>query len=347
MFFYIVVLIACIVLANIADNCNNRKIVSCIALLLSVISGFRGEEVGIDTVHNIDRWYDVEAGREVYLEYGFTLLIKFTQYFTSDWTFLFFICAVITCFLIILRLWDFRDISSFPIMVTAFYMLYFLRTMNVTRQFVAIAIVFYFSRYFFKKKYFKYIVGIIIASLFHVSSLMAFALFALDFLKWKELKILHKVLLSICVLCFPLFVKVAEHVITSEFGIYFLNEDTNLGVMTLVKLVFLVLSCFLSGLLSNNIHNKIDGNNFVIRCCIYIYAVALILQSLGYVFPFMDRIGLLFNMFGIVYWGILFKTKSVSNKFFYSIMFLLLVAYPFIGTLIYDSYGVVPYHFSW
>lgn len=347
MFFYIVVLIVCIVLANIANNYNNRKIACCIALLLSIISGFRGNEVGIDTVHIIDRWDDVEAGRVVYLEYGFTLLIKFLQYFTNDWTYLFFICAVITCYLIILRLWDFRKISSFPIMVAVFYMLYFLRTMNITRQFVAIAIVFYFSRYFFRKKYISYIIGVIIASLFHISSLMAFAIFALDFFKWKELKFLHKVILSICVLCIPLLAMVAENIIDNEFGVYFLNEDIKWGLMTLVKLVFLVLSCYLSKLISINSFNQTDGNNFMIRCCIYIYAAALFLQSLGYIYPFMDRIGLLFNMFGVVYWGILFKTKIVPNKIFYAIIFLLLIVYPFIGTLLYDSYGVIPYNSSW
>ena len=71
-------------------------------------------------------------------------------------------------------------------------------------------------------------------------------------------------------------------------------------------------------------------------------------ESLSYFFPFMGRIALPFSLFGIVYWGILFKcTLKLRTRRLYFCALVLLIGLPFLIAVLNNAYGVVPYYFSW
>lgn len=62
---------------------------------------------------------------------------------------------------------------------------------NGIRQFLAVCLVFVASKYLFEKKYFKYIVAVVIASTIHVTALVAlFALFFVNAKPWKSKTVL-------------------------------------------------------------------------------------------------------------------------------------------------------------
>ena len=74
----------------------------------------------------------------------------------------------------------------------------------------------------------------------------------------------------------------------------------------------------------------------------------MFLQSLGYFFQYMGRVGLLFSIWGIVFWGVLFKlTKHKLLIIVYFLALLLFVAWPFISSMLGNSLGVMPYSFCW
>lgn len=348
---YFLFMFVAVGMAYLADKYNSIVIRNLLILFLVVITGFRGYEVGIDTPNYIETWDKVMVGYPVFSEIGFQWLIMLLQKFTLNSTALFVTCSVIIFGFLIVRLWDFRQISSFTIMIAVLYMLVLMRSMNIIRQYCAIAIVFFSTRYLFQKSYLKFLLGVGVATLFHTSSLLAISFLGFELLKWKQLSLRKKmcfVSLIIIGFCFSV---VAYNFVSSEYGNYFEQPEVDLGLLTIISFVFVVFSFWASKLWRKK--NGLDyyvviEHRFLIKAFFVAYLFGIILQSLGYFFPFMDRVGLLFSLWGIAFWGTLFKlTINYTLKLVYGFSLLLLIGWPFLSAIINNGYGTVPYTFCW
>ncbi|MDD3038173.1 EpsG family protein [Bacteroides sp.] len=347
MVFYISVYLICLILSVVADKKDSKPLKFLICVIFVIITGFRGSQVGIDTENYINIWDNLYYGRATFVEPGFTLMNLALQKFTDNPVAIFVTSSSIIYFLIINRLWDFKRIASFPVMISVLYMSHLMMSMNVLRQYCAVAIIFYFTRYLSKGDYIRFIIGILIASTLHLSSLIGFLMFAFEILKWKNLNRAQKLLLGIGIAMSPFILYVASRFAFNQFGGYFSNSESNIGFLTSGKMLFICYACFSFNLFKKKKDFRIDNLSLdvFIRNTILTVILGLCLVSIGYFFPFMERIGLLFSLYEILFWGILFKLISNQNKVLCFLVFSFLVIYPFISSIINNGQGTVPYSF--
>ena len=315
------------------------------------VTGFRSEDVGIDTPNYIEYWDAMSSDGLIFIELGFQYLIILLQKISSHPTLLFLTCSFIIYYLIIKRLWDFRAIASFPMMIAVLYTFSLMASMNIMRQYCAIAIIFYSTRFLFERQYLKFFIGVILATLLHTSGLSAIALLGFELFWWNKLSRTKK-FFFICALIFlPFIILQLYNLITSEYGQYFEDEKQSLGLLTLLKFVFILISFYCSKLWRkrvNIVSYGIGGYNYVIKFIFLTCLLGVTLESLAYFFPFMGRIGLPFSIFGVIYIGILFKmTRKALLKYCYFIAFLILYGMPFLLSMLANGYGTMPYSFCW
>ena len=348
--FYISSLFFSVALAYWADKYNSRLLRNMLIGYWVIMTGFRGYEVGIDTGNYVEMWYTTLIGAPVYCEIGFQWLMQLLQRYSQSPTILFVICSIITFGLLIVRLWDFRKIASFSMMIAVLYMLVVLPSMNTMRQFCAISIVFFCTRYLFRKQYLKFLLGIVGASFLHTSSLLGILFIGFELLEWKQFTFKKKVCYVILILTGLFLSGLAYDLVYSEYGHYFENETVKPGILTTGLFLFITFAY-----VTSNLNKKrcitfcaIDKSHFLIQVSFVAYIIAIILQSLGYFFQYMDRIGLIYSIWGVVFWGILFKlTKRRSLTILFFMAMLLFVAYPFILILTSNSLKVLPYSICW
>lgn len=343
--FYVFLLLICTTLAYYADKYNSKKILYLIIFIFTFVTGFRGEDVGIDTVNYIDFWDEVLSGNILFIELGFQWLIEVLQKVTTNYVILFFTCSFIIYFFIIIRLWELKRIASFSILIATLYMLVLMPSMNTMRQYCAISILFYSTRYLFNKKYLRYFGGIIVATLLHTSSLLGIVFGGFDLLNWRQYSLPKKIFFVLLLLLLPFFFFKAYELAYTEYGNYFESGEANIGLLTLLKILFISSSYYFS-----KIWLKVSSydSKYIVKVAFSSYLIGTCLESLGYFFPYMDRIGLVFSIWGILYWGILFKfTNNISLKYLYFMFLLVLIGLPFLLSIINNGYGTVPYSLCW
>lgn len=128
-------------------------------------------DVGID-YPSYTSWFDnLYTYESAYFEPGFTAMIQIIQYFTLDAQWLFIASSAITLSLVFISAKKYSPMFAFSIFL--FCTMGFLsHSFNLTRQFIAIAIVLFAYGYIVDKKLLKYLTTVIVASLFHKTALI-------------------------------------------------------------------------------------------------------------------------------------------------------------------------------
>ena len=117
-------------------------------------------------------------------ESGFLFLTFIVSRITLNYHILFFIFSMINVLLIydgIKRLSPYINMSKWFGMLV-FYLLFFGETLNIVRQCLGIAIIFWGLHYIFEKKPIKYLITVFVAMLFHISSALGVLLYLLYYL---------------------------------------------------------------------------------------------------------------------------------------------------------------------
>lgn len=349
--FFISSLSICSLFAYLADKYNSKLVRNLLICFLVLITGFRSVEVGIDSANYAEIWDAVLVGIPVFLEVGFQMLIQFLQRISTNPTILFVTCSIITFDLLIIRLWDFRNVASFTVMILVLFMLVVMPSMNTMRQYCAVSIVFYGTKFLFQKKYLKFILSVLIATSLHTSSLLGIVFIGFELLDWKQFSFLRKTCFVLLIIIGLSLAGLAYNYIISEYGHYFEDAEAHLGLLTIGSLLFIILAFGASKLNRKKIgfnSIEISKSHFLILVSFVAYIFGMFLQSLGYFFQYMGRVGLLFSIWGIVFWGVLFKlTKHKLLIIVYFLALLLFVAWPFISSMLGNSLGVMPYSFCW
>ncbi len=352
---YIGVLFASWLLAFLADRYNNKKLIWVIIVLLTAIAGLRHTSVGIDTYSYYTNFKILALGHMDQV-YGFENTFKYFCYFLmniyNNPTFIFTVLALITNGCMVLRLWDFRNISSFSCMVACYYMGFFFMSLNVTRQFVSIAIVFYATKYLVKKQYISYMIGVIIAVIFHQSACIGVVLFVVELLNWKSLLKKQKRIFSTILLCSPAIIYFVLQSI-SKYEKYLRNSSVDVGLMVFVKLLLFIASIVFLFVLKGNANHLytektntiIDKSSILLICVSYFTGLCFCLMS--YFLPALNRIGWYFLIYESVYFGMLIKSKTPLNKMIFVYVITILMGYAFIHSMTNNSQGTMPYLFFW
>ncbi len=125
---------------------------------MALLSGLRGISVGKDTRSYTDTFEMILHNQRVELswtgiETSFINLCSILQKINTSPQFLFVLFSFLINGFIIVRFWDFRYVASFTWMMIAYYIGFYFMTFNIMRQFCAIAIIFWGTRYIDRKKY--------------------------------------------------------------------------------------------------------------------------------------------------------------------------------------------------
>lgn len=340
MFVYILILFVCMLLAYRAEITQKKIYVCLVALFLVFIGGFRGEEVGIDTPNYIEIWDRLLIGGIAYQEVGFQFIITSLQHITDNPTYMFLACSSIIYPLIIFRLWDFRKVASFTFMIAMFFLLYYLHSFNVMRQYIALAIVFYFSRYLQKGNYFLFFIGVLLSVLFHTSSLLALAFFGAELLLWKYLSKWQKWFIALCV-CFSFILIPLVLLYVERYFLYFDNTEVKVGSLVVLKLACLIIT-YLLVFKKNQVEYRVK---YLVKSAFILAFLGVSMEALGYFFPYMSRIGLYMTIFQVVYYGILMHKSTIkANKIVFYFVLFVLYFIPFLLSA--EGFGVLPYEFT-
>lgn len=352
---YVGLLVVCWLCSWLASRRDSKKPVWLIILTLTLIAGLRNYSVGIDTQGYVDMFGLIAKGDFQYA-YGLEESFKYICYavlrvFPHE-SVLLTLLAFVTNYCIITRFWELRKISSFRCMVLCYYMGFYFMTMNGLRQFCAVAIVFYSTRYLSRKKILPFIIGVLVAMLFHQTALIGFALLAINCLRWKELPRKHRTFYICVVVLSPALGYLVLRWL-ERYTKYFSNPVLDIGFMILIKLLFFLFTAIFMFVLNRGYvyfpdELQLDNDDrFNMMMVSLSYLLGLCLTVLGYIFTHADRIGWYYYLFEGVYFGMLFKGKNLLDRVIFFYVIVLLVTYGFVYSMINNSQGNMPYLFFW
>ncbi len=336
------IIIACIC-AYAAEKRNNRVMLFFTAAVLSLFCGLRNTGIGVDTIHYYD-FLSVVHTREITYgsDIGFSVISYILMSFLEDPHTALLIFAVITNCLIIYRLWDFRDRASFALMVFIYSAIHYPYTFNIVRQFLAIAVVFWATRYIERNKYFKYILANIIAATLHTSALVCFVfLFVSHGFRSKSKK--FKVFGFGMAIIFVVAGLALFNVNIQKYMMYFEQTSVNVHLMTIFKVV-----CVLLIIIANHVYTNPrfsvswNGKYYPMNKEVALmYQGGLFLAMTGMFYLFMNRVGFYFMMYEMPFWGQ--SVKVIYNRNIYRLVLFLMLAYILITTILWDTSGLMDY----
>jgi len=189
---YLICFAASTVLAYFANKTSDRKkfwMLSAISILIPVLlAGLRDYEIGIDTISYMSKkryWLGAASAESLgeYMEYYmgigygeplFALLCGMIgQTFGNYSVFLFVVHAIIITGVYI-GAYRFRKEVNPAMVLLLFYLVFYNHSLNIMRQYMAMAIVFAALADIPQKKYIRYSIAVVIAMMFHTSALLGF-----------------------------------------------------------------------------------------------------------------------------------------------------------------------------
>lgn len=342
---YFGLLFICFILSSYADKKNNKKIIFVIALLLSLIMGLRKNTVGIDTNSYYYMFKSIKSISDVkkFSDPIFYVLAFLLMRIKNDPYFPILVFSFFSNFLVVYRLWDYRNISAYKYSILRYITIFYFFSFNCMRQFVAIAIVFWGTKHLEKGEYGKFLLYVIIASLIHLSSLVAASFVLLEVVRWKELSKKQRNYISISILFIPLYIVLAATISEGRYERYFSQiEISNFSSIVLKICLFIFVFIMLY---SEKKFAK--DNNKLLMCMIY-YGIGLCLTSMEVFFRYFGRIGYYYYIYGTVYTGIAASEKRYQILFRIVILFIVIRAfYLNCSATEIGSMGQMPYLFNW
>jgi hypothetical protein len=185
--FYIIVILSAIMFAALSQNCKTSFFFNIFLglsfLVLFFVLGFRNYS-GIDDPTYISIFNSVsEYGwwtifKQTTMEPGYLILNDIVSFFTNNYLYMQLLSSFIPLFLFYYSFKRFRNMISIPMAVFLLCtMLYFqVLSVAIVRMFIAISIVFTAFYYIPQRKIMRYILLILIASMFHYSALFMLVL---------------------------------------------------------------------------------------------------------------------------------------------------------------------------
>lgn len=151
-------------------------------LILTFISGFRFD-VGKDFLTYENMYNDSSFYANYFVEPFWNYLSLVLHKIGVSSVGWFLLTSFVINFLIITTIRKYSENFFISILFYICIPHLFLESFNIVRQFCAIAVIFYFSHYFFERKYLKFILVIIFASFLHKSAILTIPIFLISILR--------------------------------------------------------------------------------------------------------------------------------------------------------------------
>lgn len=358
MYIYIILILTLFILGIVLKpnkKKTNKKTFMIIAfILLALIAGCRSYTVGIDTeqfckaYQLIGRIEISQAIENTRYETGFIILCKILNFITPNFQLLIFITSVFIMSSVCKFIYEESDDVIFStlifILINCFAMY-----MSTMRQAIALAIIILAYLYFLKNdKKVKYVISVIIASLFHQSAIVMLILLLFNGKKFKRRYYVVSILTAIMVFIFvPTIFSILLRIFPN-YGIYSDSEFANSNYFasllnSVVVFIFYTIGVIYWKKNKEKYGDKKDFYAFMISLNLIFYIATMRMTLLA-------RITTYFNIFNIIWIPQTMKNiDNIRHKKIFTIMILLcLLAYwGIISIYRPEWYGVIPYKFFW
>lgn len=320
-------------------------------LFLLFFMGLRGSWVGMDTIVYSLTFENATSIQQVFDESTTEPLYKLLQFvlrsvISNRYLAIFILSSLVIYFLgkaIRKFYWDINILIS----ILSFTCCYYFQSFNLIR--ITIAATFILSQIYllFDEKFGKFAVAIMIATLFHYSSIVAFLPFCI-YLIYRNHKVLSIFLLGgLCLVIMMASYLLSDYIVLIErYSGYVSSNDNNtkIGMMFL----FEYLPCLY--LMYYIFSRKISSPWADLTIC---YSLSgIVIKLLAYSLPIAGRLSFHFmpiTVLFIPYWLSYFrhKNKKIYKPFLFLCLFWLTfrVHFYFLGYLAPD--GIMPYYFFW
>lgn len=346
--FWLTFVLVTYIISVVAERNNNAFFAVLVWFIYSFVAGFRASNVGVDTIVYIKQ-IEYPSNLVKNGEILYALLNEFVYGITHNSSIVIFIYAVLTHGLVIFRLWEMRKDISFSFALLVFFSMHYFESLNVMRQYLAVAIIFFALRYFQSGKYIKYLFFVVVAAGFHSSALLGVTYFAVEILCWKEISGRKKFFLSI--------ITVSGFAIISYFltaldrySKYFRDVTVNIGFKVLELLVVFAISIFFFNQKNQKAKFASPQKHYLLKTTQIYYLIGCAVWVIGYFYTFMNRIAYYFTIYAAVYYGIIMKERkmrSLISLLLKSAIVILIVYMIFNYIFLNNGPHHHPYHFIW
>ena len=348
---YIIILLICLILSYLAEKRQKLNVwIFLLIITLSVFCGMRGSSVGVDVAHYIIRHIEpISNGMFNYVSQpiGFKLIVWSVYQFTNNTHWVFIVFAIITNTLIILRLWDFKKICSFPMMVLWYYVFFYIVSFNIFRQFVAIALVFFATRYLEKEKIIKYCFLVACAVSIHTISILGFFLIPIYVLCNKSIDVKKKKYKKYFLLLLPVIVGIAAVALYYYFDfdhyLYLLNRENVNGISGISIPFRFVLALENYRMIKANYiaSPKTNGYSDDYRIISLITFIGLGINLLAFIASEAERFTYYFSVFEILF--VSFRIQKGKYKQIIKFLYVLFAIYTLYSRFSSNGLQILPY----
>ena len=314
MYIYVLMLLISLIFIMLYEKCEKKvtKVLFAILAVLPffIISALR-YDVGTDYFYRyVPDFNNIMNGIEVNnLEIGFKLIIQFCLLFTENYQFLFIITSGIIMALFSARI--FKDSKSILLSFCIFFLAgFFFQSMNILRQYIAMGIIFFTSRFLISKKYHWFILGIIVAFFIHNSSIVGIILLLLLNKEWFSPRNIIVLALIILILGTPMMNLFEQLISNTRFGVY-INSSYDRGEMrklTILSNTIIYASIYVLYMIKKQNNNNQKEDIFFVN----VQGITLIFILLSSKFYLLFRISYYFMIFQIL--SIPYFIKTVDSK---------------------------------
>lgn len=309
---------------------NGKKIVILLIVLsFMLISALRDLTVGRDLINYIPRysylgqadWSNLfSISRGYSFEYGFAVFCKVLYYINPDPAFF----LIITSIIVSIGFYNISKLSKMPI-VTMFILFGFGiygSSMNIVRQFLAFTILTFGIKYITERKLWKFIVIVVIATLFHTMALMFIPLYFLYTVKYSRNSLITVILLSLFMGAFGSAL-VGVVIGRTTFGWYLSRTGTGSGESTLLFLAAILFAVYIY-------RNKIMDIDQQDNLCIWGLSIAIICNAVALRIGVFARLMTFFTPFiAVLIPDLIYaiKKKDEINRYIYIVVGLMVIAF--------------------
>ncbi len=355
------VMLICYMLAYHADKTHRRKESNvCIALIiivLSFVAGFRRYDIGIDTPNYVS--YFLYGFRNYQgIEIGYKYLSNFLMSINSNYTFGLTCISLITNTLFITRLWSLRDVSPFRYSFSVYYCMIYLLTFSGIRQWLAVSIVFFATKYVYEKRNLIVAFILVVIAFFLHNSVVISLLLLIPYMFEKGGSLRKKLFKFLIFVLAPIAGSAAYSLLMSNYSKFltdYARSTVSVGIMIPVRAVVLLLMFYFdyprtykSDTSNSNeaiaIRNKID-----IKKLLLFELIDLLLNSMGFFASNTSRICWYYLAFTPLLYGYSLSKKIGNNTFYVIIKIVVFVIFTYylFTSITSQTNHIVPYHFYW
>lgn len=356
--FFLIILFSHILEKNKTNDGNKilKKVnIIIIIIIMTAFAGYRDENIGTDVLvyakpvlNAVNNYGFSFAYQTANVECLFVVIAQIASFIDGNInTFLLLIQLIMSILIIKYALYE-KETKNIPLCLMTYLCMFYGIGFNLMRQSIAMLIVLYGIRFIKQNKLLKYIITIIIATLFHTTAIFMISLYPIWTLLKKKDKVIYKFLIIAILVVAMLFILpilnglISLGIVPEKFVryVYAMQESTvNIQyILTIVKIILLFICYFIK----SRVKDK-ESSNFAY----FLLVIDIVLFQLGAITPFVERISYYFGIIG--YMELLPRVytivkKDKFNKYSVSIIiYTVLILYFYVSFVFLGVSSIVPY----